>query len=367
MIGPALGLLVLVKLLDLGFFIAFDRPFNPVDDWSYASIGVETMRDTFGRTDADLAVAGAVLLGVAALVLPTLAVLHLTRVAARHRRRSLRAVAALTAAWVVCWAFGAAARLGREHRVHERGRPGRRRGACRAIRPPRSSALQRRAPERPLSQHARRPAPHRPPRQGRPARVRRELREARGRGILLLAWDRRRPRRGNPAARRRRLLRPKRVAHVLDLRRRKLAGARHAAVGCLGRQPRAATTSSSRATASRSRRRSGEPGGGRSPTCRRTTETGRRERRSTTTTRSTTAGTSGIAARSTRFASMPDQYVLLALQRLELAKPHRRPIFSEIDLVSSHTPWTRIPPPDRLEPRRRRVDLQPAARSTGAA
>ena len=36
-IGPALGLLVLVKLLDLGFFIAFDRPFNPVDDWSFVS------------------------------------------------------------------------------------------------------------------------------------------------------------------------------------------------------------------------------------------------------------------------------------------------------------------------------------------
>jgi hypothetical protein len=44
------------------------------------------------------------------------------------------------------------------------------------------------------------------------------------------------------------------------------------------------------------------------------------------------------------FASMPDQYILLALQRLELAKPNRPPIFSEIDLVSSHTPWTRIPP-----------------------
>ena len=41
---------------------------------------------------------------------------------------------------------------------------------------------------------------------------------------------------------------------------------------------------------------------------------------------------------------MPDQYVLLALQRLELAKADRPPIFSEIDLVSSHTPWTRIPP-----------------------
>ena len=43
------------------------------------------------------------------------------------------------------------------------------------------------------------------------------------------------------------------------------------------------------------------------------------------------------------YASMPDQYVLLALQRLELATRDRPPIFAEVDLVSSHTPWTRIP------------------------
>jgi hypothetical protein len=35
--------------------------------------------------------------------------------------------------------------------------------------------------------------------------------------------------------------------------------------------------------------------------------------------------------------------VLAALQRLELAKRPRPPLFAEIDLVSSHTPWTRIP------------------------
>jgi hypothetical protein len=43
------------------------------------------------------------------------------------------------------------------------------------------------------------------------------------------------------------------------------------------------------------------------------------------------------------FAEMPDQYVMAALQRLELAKQHRRPVFAEVDLVSSHEPWTRIP------------------------
>jgi hypothetical protein len=41
--------------------------------------------------------------------------------------------------------------------------------------------------------------------------------------------------------------------------------------------------------------------------------------------------------------SMPDQYALAALQRLELHRPHRQPLFAEVDLVSSHTPWTRIP------------------------
>src|SRR4051812_32098286 len=40
---------------------------------------------------------------------------------------------------------------------------------------------------------------------------------------------------------------------------------------------------------------------------------------------------------------MPDQYTFLALQRRELAKRHRPPLFTEVDLVSSHAPWTKIP------------------------
>jgi phosphatidylglycerophosphate synthase len=42
------------------------------------------------------------------------------------------------------------------------------------------------------------------------------------------------------------------------------------------------------------------------------------------------------------YASMPDQYTLSAFQRLELAPGHR-PVMAEIDLVSSHTPWTPLP------------------------
>jgi hypothetical protein len=106
LIGPALGVLVLIKLFDFGFFIAFDRPFNPVEDWSYLSIGAGTVRDTFSTRVADLAVVVAVLIGLTALVIPALAVGQLTRVAAGHRRRSLQTVGVLTAVWALCWVFG---------------------------------------------------------------------------------------------------------------------------------------------------------------------------------------------------------------------------------------------------------------------
>src|SRR5581483_8300656 len=107
LIGPLLGALMLIKALDMGFFIAFDRPFNPVEDWSYLSVGVGTVRDTFGSRDADLAVAAATLIGLSALLVPALAVGQLARVAARRRGRSLRLLAVLTCVWGLCWVLGA--------------------------------------------------------------------------------------------------------------------------------------------------------------------------------------------------------------------------------------------------------------------
>ena len=51
--GRLLGLLVIVKILDMGFFATFDRPFDPVADWSYTGIGIETLRDSIGRTERE--------------------------------------------------------------------------------------------------------------------------------------------------------------------------------------------------------------------------------------------------------------------------------------------------------------------------
>jgi hypothetical protein len=40
---------------------------------------------------------------------------------------------------------------------------------------------------------------------------------------------------------------------------------------------------------------------------------------------------------------MPDQYTMSALHRNELAAKDRKPVMAEIDLVSSHIPWTHLP------------------------
>ena len=105
--GAVLSVLVVVKILDLGFFTAFDRPFKPVDDSSYLGIGIETLRDAVGSSSADLVVAVAAVLVVALLAVPVLALLRVTRVAAGHRGWALRAAVALGVVWMALRVVGA--------------------------------------------------------------------------------------------------------------------------------------------------------------------------------------------------------------------------------------------------------------------
>ena len=51
-VGVVLGLLTIVKILDMGFFEALGRPFNPVLDWSYFGPAVGLLSDSIGRSDA---------------------------------------------------------------------------------------------------------------------------------------------------------------------------------------------------------------------------------------------------------------------------------------------------------------------------
>ena len=98
--GVVLGALVVVKFLDMGFAVAFNRPFDPTSDWNYAGIGVETLGDAIGSSDATLAAIVIVVLAAALLTLPALALLRLTRVAAGHRDRVLAAATLLAVVWV---------------------------------------------------------------------------------------------------------------------------------------------------------------------------------------------------------------------------------------------------------------------------
>ncbi len=341
-LGPVLGLLVLVKLLDLGFFIAFDRPFNPIDDWSYAPIGVETMRDTFGRRDADLAVAGAVLLVVVALVLPTLAALRLTQVAGRHRRHSLRAAAMLAGAWVLCWAVGAALVSGASIASTS--------GAQLAVQEVRAvqADLRDRARFNAQIQHDR----------YRAVAPNRLLTALRGKDVLLVFVES-----YGKLAVEGSSISPG-IDSVLDAGNRELAGAGFSSrSGWLTSATFGGGSWLAHATLQSgswvdSQGRYNELVGSNRLTL--TTAFGRAGWRTVadvpSDTRDWPEGTSfyhydkiydrrnlGYHGPKYAFAAMPDQYILLALQRLELAKPNRPPIFSEIDLVSSHTPWTRIP------------------------
>jgi phosphatidylglycerophosphate synthase len=341
--GPALGLLLLAKALDIGFFVAFDRPFDPVDDWSFASFGVETTRDTFGATVADLVVVAAVLAATAALVLPTLAMRRVTRVTERHRRDAARGAAGLAAMWLVLWALdahlvpgaavasatGAAQAAGEVHAVaaglrdHTRFRSELRKDANRSV---------------PAAQL---------------------LTGLRGKDVLLVFVESygRLAVEGSSFS-------PK-VDSILDASTKQLAGAGFAArsgwltsstfgggswwahatlqsgtwIDSQGRYEQ--LVKSDRLTLATAFRRAGWRTVADDPSNNRDWPEGRTfyrydriyDRRNV-----------GYRGPTYGFSSMPDQYTLLGFQRLVLAPRNRRPVFSEIDTTSSHTPWTRVPP-----------------------
>ncbi len=105
-LGVVLGVLTIVKVLDLGFYAALNRPFDSVIDWRYLGSTVGLVDDSLGRAAAVGAVVVAALAVVALLVLMPWAVLRLTRVAVRHRRWTLRALVAAGTAWALCLVLG---------------------------------------------------------------------------------------------------------------------------------------------------------------------------------------------------------------------------------------------------------------------
>jgi len=100
-LGGVLGVVAILKVLDMAFLVALSRPFDPEVDRAYVGSAVGLLSDSIGRTDAIVATTAAALAAVAVLVFTPLAVLRLTRILGRHRAASLRAVTALGVLWTL--------------------------------------------------------------------------------------------------------------------------------------------------------------------------------------------------------------------------------------------------------------------------
>jgi phosphatidylglycerophosphate synthase len=341
--GPLLGAIVLIKVFDLGFFVAFDRTFNPVEDWSYLSIGVGTVRDTFGNRDADLAVAAATVIGLTALVVPALALGRLTRVAARNPRRSLRLVTVLAAVWALCWVLGAevsGAGIASTSAAHLAV------GEVQAVQADFRSEARFKALLARKDPFLTTPSS-------------RLLKGLRGKDVLLVFVESY----GQMAVQGTSFSpgiddvvhagQQQLQAHGFDARSGWLTSSTfgggswlaHATlqsgvwVDSPGRYSQ--LIKSKRLTLASAFRRAGWRTVAFVPTTHGAWPEGRSFYRYRQ-----IYERGGIRYRGPRFgfSTMPDQYALQALQKLALAKRHRPPIFSEIDLSSSHEPWLRIPP-----------------------
>jgi phosphatidylglycerophosphate synthase len=335
-LGAVLSVLVVVKVLDIGFFTAFDRPFKPLDDSSYVGIAIETLRHAIGTSSANIVVAVAVVLIAALLALPVLALLRVTRVAAGHRRWALRAAMALGVVWVVLRVVGAPVASSSAAAL-----------AVDEVQAVRAGLADRAEFAREIAHERFRATPGN-----------RLLTGLRGKDVLLVFIESygRVAVQGTPVS--------PRISAALERGAAQLRAAGFSSRSAFLTSPTfgglswlAHSTLQSgvrvdgqrrydqlvqkeRLTLTRAFKRAGWRAVGAMPGNRRAWPEG-----STFYHYDRVYDRRNFGYRGPGFgvSPMPDQYTLLALQRRELAKHHRPPLFAEVDLISSHAPWTRIP------------------------
>jgi phosphatidylglycerophosphate synthase len=97
--GLLFGVLIFAKFLNMGYYDLLDRAFNPVTDWGEIAQAKGVLQDAIGARLTNI-VAVVLVIGLALLLgAITAAAIHLAAVAARHRRGTVRGLAALTAVW----------------------------------------------------------------------------------------------------------------------------------------------------------------------------------------------------------------------------------------------------------------------------
>jgi phosphatidylglycerophosphate synthase len=335
-VGAVLGVLVLVKGLDMGFYMVFDRPLDPFDDWSHRGTAIETLRDAFGRSHANLAVAVAVVLVVALFVVLVAALLRVTRVAADHRGRALPAVVALGVVCVVLRVLGAPVASTSAVAL-----------AVQQVQAVRTGLQDRATLAGEIARDRFRATPGD-----------RLLTGLRGKDVLLLFVESygKVAVQGSSVSPRINAMLDQGTAELraagFSSRSAFLTSSTFGGISWLAHSTLQSgvwidsqrrynqLVQSDRFTLSQAFRRAGWRAVAGVPSNNRTWTEG-----STFYHYEKVYDSRNVGYRGPRFGypSMPDQYVLLALHRLELATRHRPPLFAEVDLVSSHVPWTRIP------------------------
>jgi phosphatidylglycerophosphate synthase len=105
-VGVVLGVVTLLKVLDLGAFTVLDRPFNVVTDRGELGSGFDFLRSSLGPWAAwASAIAAVAAVGAAVACLPW-AVGRLSGLVSQHRRIGSKAVLAVAVVWGVCAVTG---------------------------------------------------------------------------------------------------------------------------------------------------------------------------------------------------------------------------------------------------------------------
>ena len=340
--GLVLALVVVLKVINYEMFTLYDRPYDPLGDTSQLGNGIETLRSLVGGAETKLIEIGAVVGTVVLAVVLALAMLRLTRVAAEHRRSALRAVTGLAAVWALCFAFGAqlishtpiASTLSASLVVNE-------------VNALRADIHDKSVFAKEINHDPQRNIP-----------ANQLLTSLRGKDVLLVfveAYGQQavEGRSFSPEVDAALAEGNKRLASAgFSSRSGFLDSATYGGISWLAHSSLQAglwvdnqdrynqLISAKRFTLAQAFKEAGWRTVADDPSNDRPWPQGKAFYHYDQIYNRYQVGYHGPTY---TYASMPDQYMFSALQRLELGKPHRKPLFAEVDTISSHMPWNRIP------------------------
>jgi phosphoglycerol transferase MdoB-like AlkP superfamily enzyme len=107
-LGVLLGLLTIVKMLDIGMWTFLNRQFDLVADWGLLDDGLNVVKDSLGTAGEIGAVVIVAALVIGAIVLTGLAMRRLATVIGRHRRAWSWTGVVAAVAWVALFGLGTA-------------------------------------------------------------------------------------------------------------------------------------------------------------------------------------------------------------------------------------------------------------------